>query len=232
MSDYRGKKERLADVLARCQVRIEAARLEPEDCPSPAEQRRIRTDRLHKLGISLHRSVHDKVLSNTGLLELLSETGPLEGRSLITAQAFMARAEPILALVGCAGCGKSVAAASCAVNFEGTCAWTTSPKLVRLAAASFGPEALEYRKLLGAELAIVDDVATEGDPVRECAALIEFIDARKHRKSIWTSNIAQSSEDETVETWETRFRDPRLHSRLKESVVFVYDDGPDLRGLA
>lgn len=223
MNEHERRQARLADTLARCRERIEAAQLAPEGIPSAAELRRQRTDRLHKLGISLDRSVHDKVVTNEGLLY---------GTSLVSALNWIQapNLEPILALVGCAGCGKSVAATVAAVNFTGICVWITSPKLVRLAAASFGPDALEFRKVLGAELAIVDDVATEGDPVRECAALIEFIDARKHRKSIWTSNIAQSSEDETAETWETRFRDPRLHSRLKESVVFVYDHGPDLRG--
>lgn len=214
---------KLADALARFSALRPPASCRDDERSDAAERRRERRERMYRLGITLDRKVVDKVLADEDLLDTVSLTSV---RSWMRSPDL----EPVIIVVGCAGCGKSLSAAVAALNFAGTCVYTTGQQLVRLATASFGPEAQEFRQLKGAELAIVDDVLTPGDPARECAAIIEFIDARKHRKSILTTNLAQSSDDETQETWETRFADPRLHSRLKESVVFVYDDGPDLRG--
>lgn len=187
------------------------------------EKRRNRRARLNKLDIQLDRSIYSKVVSDVAYRE---------GTSMVSVKRWLHRDDlkPTLVLVGGPGCGKSVAAAHAIASWEGTAYWVSGPELIRIFAATYGDDVREQRKIKKVELLVIDDPSTGADPVRECAILIDVLNSRKQRRTIITENLAYEAKDEAKETWRTRYTDPRLHSRLRESAVFVYDHGPDLRG--
>jgi DNA replication protein DnaC len=183
------------------------------------EERQRRADRLEALGIELERKTHGSVVANAGL-----DLPRPSGTSIRAVQRWLWRNDlkPTLVLVGGRGCGKSVAAAWAVANFAGSACWYSASDIMRIFASNFG-DALKFQERVKlARLSVLDDVATEPDRARMCAALIEILEKRKQRKTIITTNLGLAD-------WVTRYPDERLHSRLKDA-YFVVDDGPDLRG--
>lgn len=181
--------------------------------------RRMRKERLKKLDLELERDIHQAIIESPDL----QRHPESPGISLSAVKHWLPRESPItLILVGQNGCGKSCAAAYACANFPGTTHWITAADLIRVY-GDYGPDAERARRRLRrCELLVIDDVATEMDPSKMCAALIEALDHRKQRRTLITTNLGP-------EAWAQRFQDPRLHSRLK-TAEFVPDHGPDLRG--
>ena len=181
--------------------------------------RRLRKERLKKLDLELERGVHQAIIDSADL----KPHPESPGTSLLAVRHWLLRESPsTLILVGRNGCGKSVAASWACANFPGTTHWVTAADLVRVY-GDYGSDAERARRRLRrCELLVIDDVATESNPEKMCAALIEALDHRKQRRTLITTNLGPDA-------WVQRFQDPRLHSRLK-TAEFVPDHGPDLRG--
>lgn len=188
------------------------------------ENRRLRRERLRRLDIQLDRSIYSKIVSDVSYRE---------GMSMVAVKRWLHRDDlkPTLVLVGGTGCGKSAAASWAIASWERSSYWVSGPDLVQIFAATYGDEVREQKKIKKTELLVIDDPSTGGNPARECAILIDILNSRKQRRTIITDNLAYASRDESKETWCARYGDPRLHSRLNQQAVFVYDDGPDLRGV-
>lgn len=219
--------DKLASLLANLEPLIlddaEAAKTEAYNREAKAiEERRQRSERLEMLGVELDVSVHSKVIADNGLKL---------GTSMRAVQRWLWRTDikPMLVLVGGRGCGKSVAAAYAAATYTDSVCWYSANDLVRFFSTNHAESLKEQKRAKFARLTVLDDVATEGDPVRMCAALIDILEKRKQKKTIVTTNNHLDSDKPGLESWLTRYPDPRLHSRLAESAVFVVDNGPDLR---
>jgi DNA replication protein DnaC len=181
-----------------------------------ADQRDRRRERLEALGIELEKTTHRQVVSNVGLKDT---TSLIAVKRWLTSQSNY----PMAVLTGNRGCGKSVAAAYVVANWDRSAAWSSAPDLTRVFSGHFGDALKRQETLKRARLLILDDVGTEGDAVRMCAALVELLDERKQRKTLVTTNLSK-------EAFLERYSDERLHSRLRELAGFVGDKGPDLRG--
>ena len=181
-----------------------------------AEARARRRERLEALGIELEHKLHRRVTSDQDLKSTVS---------LIAVKRWLPRRDvpPMLVLHGKGGCGKSAAAAYAVANWEQSACWSSAADLIRTFSGNFGDVLKRQEALKRSRLLVLDDVGTEVDAVRMCAALIELLDERKQRKTIVTTNLNR-------EAWLARYPDERFHSRLKESAAFVGDKGPDLRG--
>lgn len=194
-----------------------------------ADERRQRAERLSKLGIELEPDTHKAIVEDKGLIE---------GVSLIAVRKWLwnPSLEPILILVGAPGAGKSVAAALAVASFTRSACWYSANDVIRLFSAGIDRDAEKARfKMKRSHLTILDDVGTEKDHVSMCAALVEILQSREQRRTIITTNLVQKlpppdkrKTGDPTESWETRYPDPRLHSRLNRA-HFVVDKGPDLR---
>lgn len=180
------------------------------------ERRERRAKRLESETLELDATAHRAIVSGTGLRET---------RSLLAVQRWLWRDDvpPVLVLVGNTGCGKSVAAAWALANGPESFVWRNVEDVVRSFAGYFDEQLADQKRMKLCRLLVLDDIATELDATRVGAAVLELMKHRLMRKTIITTNLAMAA-------WKMRYSDPRLHSRLDKSAVFVTDTGPDLRG--
>lgn len=223
-SQPRDLPKRLAELFSLGLVRLSDERAAEYDRDKrefeTSEGRHKRRDRLKSIDIELVRHVHEAIVASPDL----KPHPESPGTSLLAVKRWLRRDDlaPTLILVGQNGCGKSCAAAYACANFPGTEFWVSAEDLGRTYADYSDDAKRARRRIRRAELLVIDDVCTELDQVRVCAALVEALEHRKQRRTIITTNI-------TPDGWKERFPDPRLHSRLKDA-EFVPDHGPDLRG--
>lgn len=197
---------------------------------SELQGRRLRRERLMRVELELERKIHAAVIESPDLKPHPKSLG--ERSSLRFVQRWMAREDlpPCLVLVGKHGVGKSVSAAWAVANHPGPAAWYSATDIVRHFGGFNDDDKRCQRRIRYAKLLVIDDVAFEPDSQKMCTALVEILEKRKQRRTIITTNLVQKS-DPGCDSWEVRYPDDRLHSRLKESAVFVADNGPDLRGM-
>jgi DNA replication protein DnaC len=181
-----------------------------------ADLRDRRRERLEALGIELEKSTHRQIVADSGLKDT---TSLVAVKRWLTSQ----HDWPMAVLSGNRGCGKSVAAAYVVANWDRSAAWSSAPDLIRVFSGNFGDQLKRQEVLKKARLLVLDDIGTEGDATRMCAALVELLDERKQRKTLITTNLNKTAFFE-------RYADERLHSRIRELAGFVGDKGPDLRG--
>jgi DNA replication protein DnaC len=213
---------RLNDVLAKFESLLvddekaaEYDRMVAESRESEARARR-RT-RLDAEDIELLPEIHRAIVNNAGLKNTRSLTA-------VRRWLWSDDVPPVLILVGGTGCGKSVAASWSIANGPDSSCWRNAEDAVRTFAGYFGDQLEDQTRMKRCGLLVLDDVATEPDPLRMQVLLVELLKTRMRRKTLITTNKIQA-------TWQERYPDERLHSRLKEIGVFVYDGGTDLRGV-
>jgi DNA replication protein DnaC len=137
---------------------------------------------------------------------------------------FERRQEPWMVLAGPVGCGKSVAAAA-AVAYGPTALWLRSDALCRVFSSNYSEQRELQERVRTISLLVVDDLGAEPDPARMLLVLFDLLDARKsarRRPTIVTTNATRRALLE-------RYPEPRLTSRLVESVQWFGLTGPDLR---
>lgn len=157
---------------------------------------------------------------------------PIRTEALTIMREWMASddAQPILVLSGGTGRGKGVAASWAFATGPERCAWVTKSELLRVSTAYFGAGADRWEKLLGCQLLVLDDIGTEKEHESERmeSALVDIFEERKRHvratRTIITTNMSERA-------WCARYRDPRLHSRMRMSVTYQVCGGPDLRGV-
>lgn len=138
--------------------------------------------------------------------------------------------QPILVLSGATGRGKDVAAAYALATGPDRCVWLAKSELLRVYAAYFGDGAERWSKALSSQLLVLSDIGTEKEyeVERMQCALLDAIEERKRHvratRTIITTNMSERA-------WRTRYSDPRMHSRMLQSVTFQVCGGPDLRGV-
>lgn len=181
-----------------------------------AEAAELRAQKLARQRVPLTPTAHAAIVSGSGLRPLLS---------LRAAQRWLTRpdAPGTLVLVGGTGCGKSVAAGWVIANGPASNVYRSANDTVRVFAGFFGEAAEQQDLMCSCKLLVLDDVATELDAERMCAALVEIVEKRKGLRTLITTNANQAD-------WVKRYPDERLHSRLRECAVFVTDTGADMRG--
>lgn len=221
----RSEPTNLGAELAAALAKLEHVLVDPEVAEEHARQvrefeltetRRRRRERLESVEVELPYLAHKAVVDDAGLAN---------GTSLEAVRRWLPRRDlpAMLVLSGTHGCGKTVACAWAVASTADSVAWSNALDLERTFAASFGPDATEQQRIRKARLTVLDDLGTEKDPAKMATTLFEIIESRKQRKTLVTTNMSK-------EKWLARYADVRLHSRYKESLIFVSDRGPDMRG--
>lgn len=186
------------------------------------EGRRLRKERLQKLDLEFESKLHAALIANADL-----KPHPLSpGISLRAVKdwLFDPNAKPVLILAGPNGCGKTSSAGFAAANHPGPTAWVSASDFVRMHALNADDEdRRRLRRFRKARFRVVDDAGTEGDPARFEAAFCEELDVSRQRKILLTMHMSKMALLQ-------RYPSERLRSRLRESAIFVSDNGPDLRG--
>ena len=130
---------------------------------------------------------------------------------------------PILVLGGTVGRGKTVAA-GWAVAREGG-HYMRARSFERLFSCRYGDELEQQTQILRSRLIVVDDIGGREDTAEGLAAyLLDLVDERRSSR---TRTILITNQPRKV--FEARYPDQRLHSRLKQSAVWVVSKGGDLR---
>lgn len=134
----------------------------------------------------------------------------------------VARDKPILILGGAVGRGKSFAAAYALAARGGM--YIGAQEIVRIFAAQFGEEVNDQTRALSCRCLVLDDVGTELNRAAMAHVLLRCVDERRQhgRRTVITTNFPRSA-------FRKEYNDPRLHSRLDQSSVYVADKGDDMR---
>lgn len=201
--------KKLADVIDLARIRQQKRAVEdPPDDPSWH-----RVQNLDFSGVAI--TVADRGRIARGELKETRFTDAIATWSTMTDR-------PILVLSSTVGRGKTVAAASALAEQRGR--YVSAFDAARLFSSNYSEDADAVDRLIATPLLVLDDVGTEGDRERMASALIRIVEGRRDRgkRTIITTNISRAD-------FKARYPDPRLHSRLDQSSVYVSDKGDDMR---
>lgn len=200
-----------------------SAAIARDNAASAALKRRNEAaDRIESEGIPLTSDVADFIRAG--------QLPPIKTEALAIVRAWMASEDmqPILVLSGPTGRGKDVAASYAVATGPDRCVWIAKSELLRVYAAYFGDGAARWERALTCQLLVLSDIGTEKEHEVErmqCALLDVIEDRKRHvraTRTIITTNMSEKS-------WNARYNDPRMHSRMQQSVTFQVCNGPDLR---
>lgn len=178
-------------------------------------ERREQERRFRESGCAVTDAVHALLSTNS-----LGETAAI---AALSAWSDDRHRKPWLALSGPPGCGKTVAVASLLWNMGGR--FVRADELVRLFASMFGEQYERQQELRDAYKLMIDDIGGELDEKRMLPALLDLLDTRKSahlQPTIFTTNLSKKD-------FAARYDNPRLMSRMAESVHWVALSGDDLR---
>lgn len=132
--------------------------------------------------------------------------------------------KPMLVLCGPVGRGKTIAAADALVNCEAPKRYVGARELERISMAKFGDAQEAYEQLLHIRFLVIDDLGREDDLGRMQTALLDAVDMRRRTGllTILATNFSRKS-------FEQRYSDARLQSRLAECAQWFADAGEDMR---
>lgn len=160
------------------------------------------------------------------VLDQLEETDPLRH-----VRAWLASEVPILVLCGTVGRGKTVAACWAVLRHGGR--YMVARDFERLFAHRYGDDELaEQRAFMSAGLVVLDEIGREDTAEGFGAYMLDLVDKRQRSstRTILIANMARSSTQPGKPSFEQRYPDPRLHSRLRQSAKWAATVGDDLRG--
>jgi DNA replication protein DnaC len=155
--------------------------------------------------------------------EALAARALKQTRSRRVVETFLSGDKALLLLVGSTGVGKTIACCEAIMKHGGQ--HVSASHFARLFVAEWGDDVEEREALVNIDrLFVIDDIGTERNPDLMKIALVEAIDRRRTRgrRSIWISNLSRAD-------FETRYPDPRLHSRLAQSALWSTDVSDDMR---